>query len=97
MIGLSGRKKKELRKNVRPIEASSTAEHQSKFSKRAFKQSFLERKNTVRRNAIDVPPPRANQRAEEDYTEVLLCHARMYVFAEQLDIQLLKSLAFEEL
>lgn len=92
-----GKKKKSAGNSVWPTEAFSTADHQSKSSKRAFKQSFLERKNTVRRNAIDIPPPRANQKAEEDYTEILLCHARMYVFAEQFDIQLLKSLAFEEL
>lgn len=37
---------------------------------------------------------RPNQ-ANEDYTEVLLCHARLYVFAEMYDIAALKLRAFE--
>ena len=42
------------------------------------------------------PPP--NQSAtNEDYTEVFLCHARLYVFADRYFIQPLKTLALEEL
>ena len=33
----------------------------------------------------------------EDYSEVFLSHARLYVFADQYDIQALKVLAMEEL
>ena len=40
-------------------------------------------------------PIRAKSSPSEDYTEVFLCHARLYVFAEQYDIQPLKGLAFQ--
>ena len=44
-----------------------------------------------------MPGPRGNQAPEEDYTEVFLGHARMYVFAEKYDIQALKTLALLKL
>ena len=62
-----------------------------------LKESFLRRRYTVRREVISIPPTRANREAHEDYTEVLLSHARLYVFAEKYDIQPLKTLALEEL
>ena len=97
--GVGGNKGK--KKNVRPTEASSTAEHQSKSSpKRASKQSFLERKNTVRRNAIDIPPPflalTRKRRRRLHRSLYYLTHA-CTSFADEFNIQLLKSLAFEEI
>ncbi|KAA6407795.1 MAG: hypothetical protein FRX48_08146 [Lasallia pustulata] len=62
-----------------------------------LKERFLCREYTVRRDAISIPPTRANRRENEDYTEVFLSHARLYVFAEKYDIQPLKTLALEEL
>ena len=44
-----------------------------------------------------LPQPRRNKDEYEDYTEVFLCHAYLYVFADKYDIQLLKVLALEEL
>ena len=44
-----------------------------------------------------IPGPRSNIAPEEDYTEVFLAHARMYVFAEKYDIQPLKTLALLKL
>lgn len=44
-----------------------------------------------------IPGPRGNTAPEEDYTEVFLGHARMYVFAEKYDIQPLKTLALLKL
>lgn len=41
--------------------------------------------------------PRANSSPSEDYTGVFLSHARVYVFAEQFDIQPLKRLALDML
>ena len=40
---------------------------------------------------------RGNRIPEEDYSEVFLGHARMYVFAEKYDIQALKRLALRKL
>lgn len=44
-----------------------------------------------------MPGPRSNTHPQEDYTEVLLSHARLYVFAEKYDIQPLKKLARQKL
>ena len=42
-------------------------------------------------------PFRMNSGPEEDYTEVFLSHARVFVFAEKFDIQPLKALALDRL
>ena len=69
----------------------------SSASRRVLKESFIRRNPTVRKEAISICPPRPNQASNEDYTEVFLSHARVYVFAEEYDIQLLKALALDEL
>ena len=66
-------------------------------SKQVLKESFIQRMPSVRKEAISICPPRHNQASNEDYTEVFLSHARVYVFAEKYDIQLLKALALDEL
>ena len=43
------------------------------------------------------PQPRPNKDQAEDYFEVFLEHARLYVFADEYDIQSLKVLAMKEL
>ena len=45
----------------------------------------------------DAPQPRQNSNEQEDYSEVFLGHARLYVFADKYDIQTLKEFAIEEL
>ena len=66
-------------------------------TKQELKEAFLSRKYIVHRDMISIPPTRANRAANENYTEVFLSHARLYVFAEMYDIQILKTLAVEEL
>ena len=66
-------------------------------NKRELKEAFIRRKPTVRQDALQVPPPLPNQSSEEDYTDVFLSHARLYVFADKYDIQALKDLALDEL
>lgn len=66
-------------------------------SKLQLKESFIHRKAIVRRESIGIPPPRPNQESEEDYTDVFLSYAQLYVFAEKYDIQTLKTLALENL
>ena len=41
--------------------------------------------------------PRKNRKAYEDYTEVFLCHARLYVFADIYDVEPLKGLCLQKL
>ena len=62
-----------------------------------LKEALFSRRYTVRQSVFEIPPPRSNQSSEEDYTEVFLSHARLYVFADKYDIQSLKVLALEEL
>ena len=66
-------------------------------SRRGLKELFIGRRPTVSREAVSICPPRPNQAPNEDYTEVFLSHARVYVFAEKYDIQSLKALALDEL
>ncbi len=62
-----------------------------------LKKAFIRRKYTVRQDVSQIPPPRRNQSPEEDYTDVFLSHARLFVFADLYDIQPLRKLALEEL
>ena len=55
------------------------------------------RKPIKSKGAIKAPPPRQNESRTENYSEVFLSHARLYVFAEMYDIQPLKSRALNEL
>ena len=66
-------------------------------SRQGLKELFIGRRPTVSREAVSICPPRPNQAPNEDYTEVFLSHARVYVFAEEYDIQSLKALALDEL
>ncbi|KAL8846042.1 MAG: hypothetical protein Q9221_008837 [Calogaya cf. arnoldii] len=66
-------------------------------SRTQLKESFIHRKATIRQESISIPPPIPNQRPEQDYTDVFLSHAQLYVFAEKYDIQTLKMLALENL
>lgn len=66
-------------------------------TRKDLKEAFINRKSTNRQSCINIPPPRANKHSAEDYTGVFLCHARLYVFADQYDVQPLKALALEEL
>ena len=78
-----------------------TSEHVSSVGKSKsrieLEKSFKQLPTTARRSSIGIAPPRPNTNAEEDYTEVFLCHARMYVFAAQKMIPSLRTLALEEL
>ena len=58
-------------------------------------EAFISRKYTVRQDFLQTPRP--NRSPEEDYTEVFLSHAQLFVFADKYDIQPLKMLALEEL
>lgn len=61
-----------------------------------LRESFVsEQRNTEK--PFTIAPARANKGPEEDYTEVFLGHARMYIFAEKYDIQPLKKLALQKL
>lgn len=79
------------------VEVGNISTGTSSASRRALKESFIKRSPAVRKEAISICPPRPNQASNEDYTEVFLSHAHVYVFAEKYDIQLLRALALDEL
>ena len=62
-----------------------------------LKESFIRYEYAVPETHSPPPPPRQNQDRSEDYTEVFLSHAKLYVFADKYDIQPLKSLAIRNL
>ncbi|KAL6720044.1 hypothetical protein ACLMJK_001965 [Lecanora helva] len=66
-------------------------------SRDKLKKSFISRKTTIRTESIAITPLRSNKNDQEDYTEVFLSHACLYVFAEMYDIQPLKALALDNL
>lgn len=83
--------------STKPSNPIETAKPQTNKTRRELKESFLKYDYKVRRNTITLPPTRGNRGPLEDYTDVFLSHARLYVFAEMYDIQILKLLALEEL
>ncbi len=66
-------------------------------TKQGMREAFIDREHTTRQESIRIPPPLPNRHHDEDYTEVFLCHARLYVFADKYDVQPLRVLALEEL
>ena len=77
--------------------ASSSEEETASTSTLTTREVFYTRKPVVRRSAIKISPPRRNRTVTENYTNVFLCHAQLYVFADAQDIQPLKLLALDEL
>ena len=70
----------------------------AEVSARKQLKDFLEQpKAVVRPENPGVTIPVPNQSPQEDYTEVFLSHARLYVFAEKYDVQTLKQQALENL
>lgn len=67
------------------------------FRQYSPKESFIQRRYTVRNIKKDAPQPRPNSNKQEEYSEVFLGHARLYVFADKYDVTNLKVLAMEEL
>ena len=90
----SSHKKEKKGKKAGPLAPWTTTPAQRKNE---LKDAFIRRKYTVRQSFVQIPPPRSNQSPSEDYTDVFLSHAQLYVFAEKYDIEKLKTLALEEL
>lgn len=60
-----------------------------------LREAFLKQEDNWRVETL--LKPRSNEVPQEDYTEIFLSHARLYVFAEKYDIQPLKKLSLQEL
>ena len=62
-----------------------------------LRESFVSQQRNTDQSPYAVTPARANKGPEENYSEVFMGHASMYVFAEKYDIQPLKKLALQKL
>ena len=65
--------------------------------KYALKEAFIKLKYPLPETTQSPTPPSVNRAPAEDYTEVFISHARIYVFAEKYDVQPLKALAIHQL
>lgn len=85
---------------ITPSKVTKKCAPNSKSSKNKgdrLRQAFANHPQIVRQAFIRLPPPIPNVRSNADYTEVFLCHAKVYVFADEKDVQPLRILALEEL
>ncbi|KAL2049973.1 hypothetical protein ABVK25_009700 [Lepraria finkii] len=53
----------------------------SSSSRQSLRQAFISRLYEAFRSAVPIPPARKNENENEDYADVFLGHARLYVFA----------------
>ena len=65
--------------------------------KQGMRDAFYGWQLPAHQETINSSAPRMNSGPEEDYTNVFLSHARVFVFAEKFDIQPLKALALDRL
>ena len=75
----------------------SDTDASKKSIKADLKESFKSKFHNYLHSSSSLRLPRRNHHVAEDYTNVFLSHARVYVFADQYDIQGLKSSALKEL
>ena len=75
----------------------SFVEAPRRHRKEVMKESFLVLQFCKPDDESIASAPRANSAPYEDYTNVFLSHAHVYVFAEKFDIQPLKRLALKSL
>ena len=84
-----------------PSKSKKKKEKVRETTRGSLKEAFISRKYDLSNDwefaPSWCPPPRSNKAYNEDYTEVFLCHARLYVFAEKYDVQSLKALALKKL
>lgn len=66
-------------------------------SRDSLRQAFIDRSYTGLQSALPVPTAQKTENENESYQDAFLCHAQLYVFAEEKDIQKLKTLALENL
>ncbi|KAL9131779.1 MAG: hypothetical protein Q9217_000384 [Psora testacea] len=77
-----------------PMEAEIA---ESKNSRERMRIDFINREYTEFRSAVPIPPMRRNGHENESYSNIFLCHAQLYVFADMRLIPKLKQLALENL
>lgn len=84
--GSFGSSKKKKKKKTDPDKGSS-------------KEAFVSKEYDLgdNWNANPAPAPRSNKSPTEDYSDVFLCHTKLYVFAEKYDIKPLQILALKKL
>ena len=100
--GIHGIRKKSkkgmAKKSLWGVEATAIRSPEPAPSQRdELKKAFCRLKLPVPPRSKDQRSPRMNLNAGEDYTDVFLCHAELYVFAIQNEIGGLRALALHKL
>ena len=67
------------------------------YDRQQLKEKFIDTTYKEFRTSIPIAPIPAENLPDENYTEVFLCHARLYVFADKYLIDKLKTWALEAL
>lgn len=94
--GLRSSKKKTKKKGYDDSESWGMVK-QEQSTKASLKVSFIRRNYPVQDTSFTACAPRANTGPHENYMNVFLSHARIYVFAEKYDIKPLQVLALQNL
>ncbi|KAL9038442.1 MAG: hypothetical protein Q9214_005278 [Letrouitia sp. 1 TL-2023] len=89
------KKGKAAYKKMKEEYGDSYTQHSS--SRKDLRQAFISRSYKALRSVVPIPPARKNENENEDYADVFLAHARLYVFANIFLIYDLKRLALENL
>lgn len=83
------------KKKAKPRDVQLTTEESASSSRKEKLWKLFE--SIAYNFSIRLFRPRKNRESCEDYTEVFLCHARLYVFAEKYDIAPLRKLCLSKL
>ena len=70
---------------------------QDQTSQARMKKAFVDSKSAIISPSSPFQSTRPNQHEDENYTNIFLCHAELYVFSEEKDIQDLKMLSLMRL
>lgn len=81
-----------------PTKDKKKAKKMTELAVKGFlRESFVSQRRNTGPSTSSIPAARANKGPDEDYTQVFLGHARMYVFSEKYDVQPLRELALQKL
>ncbi|KAL9635166.1 MAG: hypothetical protein Q9164_003632 [Protoblastenia rupestris] len=95
--------KKEISAELDEWDMWTTAKKEKKKKKKlspekgSLKETFISHRYNDAFDSCPAPALRSNKSSQEDYSEVFLSHAQLYVFAEKYDVQLLKKLTLQKL
>lgn len=90
-------KKKRSKLTENPDWGSFGFDQSGRALRDGLRQAFIDRTYIELTPTNPTLVARRNENENEDYNSIFMCHAQLYVFAEEKDIQKLKTLALESL